>query len=129
MKKHIKWPYILIFVLSLLTLAYVGFMQRYSDVQINKYEDKSIVVENKAIEKGWVPSILPDSAYDITETHDIDTNTILGVFLYKDIDEDKFMQNLTQFNDTNDTLQWENFIFKVDKKINKVQFRNKPKEG
>ena len=117
---------IILLIISFLVLGYVVFMQRYSDVQINKYEDIEVVKENLAIQKGWVPAILPNSAYEITETHNLDTNTLLGFFYYKEKEEVKFMENLTPFEDKNDTLQWENFLFKVDTKINKVQYRNKP---
>ncbi len=121
-----NWKYILLLIVSFLVLGYVVFMQRYSNVQINKYLDIEVVKENKAIQEGWVPAILPNSAYEITETHNLDTNTILGSFFYKEDNEAKFMENLTAFEDMNDTLQWGNFLFKVDTHLNKVQYRNKP---
>ncbi|MEA1954746.1 MAG: hypothetical protein U9O24_10185 [Campylobacterota bacterium] len=125
MKKQ-NWKYILLLIVSFLVLGYVVFTQRYSDVQINKYEDIEVVKENKAIKKGWVPAILPDSAYEITETHNLDTNTILGKFNYKEQDEAVFMKHLTLKDGMDDTLEWEDFLFKVDKKSNHVQYRNKP---
>jgi len=39
------------------------------------------------------------------------------------------MQNLTDINDRNHTLEWDNFLFKVDKKLNRVKFRNKQTLG
>lgn len=96
------------------------------EVQINKYEDLEVVKEQAAIQKGWIPAILPSSAFDIVETHDIDTNTILGSFSYKEKDEEKFLQNLIIVNDTNNTLEWEKFLFRVDTELNKVKFMNKP---
>ncbi len=96
------------------------------EVQINKYEDLEVVKEQAAIQKGWIPAILPSSAFDIVETHDIDTNTILGSFSYKEKDEEKFLQNLIIINDSNNTLEWEKFLFKVDTELNKVKFINKP---
>jgi hypothetical protein len=33
-----------------------------------------------AIERGWLPASLPESAFDITEAHDLDTNTGDGTF-------------------------------------------------
>ena len=96
------------------------------EVQINKYEDLEVVKEQAAIQKGWIPAILPSSAFDIVETHDIDTNTILGSFSYKEKDEEKFLQNLIIVNDTNNTLEWEKFLFRVDTELNKVKFINKP---
>ena len=117
---------IILLTLSFLVLGYVVFIQRYSNVQINKYEDIEVVKENKAIQQGWVPAILPDSAYEITETHDPDANTLFGSFQYKEKDEAVFMGHLTPVEDMNDTTQWGNFIFKVDTALNKVQYRNKP---
>jgi hypothetical protein len=126
MNKHINWKYILLLIVSFFVLGYVVFTQRYSDVQINKYEDIEVVKENKAIQKGWVPAILPDSAYNITETHDLDINTLLGSFNYKEQDEAGFMKHLTVKDDMDDTLEWGDFLFKVDKKLNQVKYRNKP---
>ncbi|MEA3433068.1 MAG: hypothetical protein U9R13_00640 [Campylobacterota bacterium] len=126
MNKQINWKYILLLIVSFLVLGYVVFTQRYSDVQINKYEDIDVVKENKAIQNGWVPAILPDSAYEITETHDLDKNTLFGSFKYKENDEEKFIKNLTVVNDMNNTLEWGIFFFRVDKKLNQVKFRNKP---
>ena len=117
---------ILFLALSFFVLGYVIFTQRYSDVQINKYQDLEVVKENKAIQKGWVPSILPDSAYDITETHDPDANTIFGNFNYKEQDEAGLMKHLTVKPDMNNTLEWGDFLFRVDKKLNRVKYRNKP---
>jgi hypothetical protein len=94
-------------------------------MQISKYESIEEVKNNKAIQGGWIPAILPDSAYDIVESHDLDTNTIFGSFKYKEKDEETLMQNLTGLNGIDDMLEWGNFLFKVDKNLNQVNFRNK----
>ena len=117
---------ILLLIVSFFVLGYVIFTQRYSDVQINKYQDIEVVKENKAIQNGWVPAILPNSAYDITETHDLDANTLFGSFNYKEKDEEKFIKNLTVVDDMNNTLEWGDFLFRVDKKLNQAKYRNKP---
>ena len=98
----------------------------FSDVTINKYPDRETVVANHAIEQGWIPALLPDSAYDIEETHDIDTNQLFGRFCYKPADEKVLMEVLKSYNDSNDTYRWENFLFKVDTKNRVVKFRNLP---
>ncbi len=126
MNKQNNWKYILLLIVSFFVLGYVVFIQRYSDVQINKYEDIEVVKENKAIQNGWVPAILPNSAYKITETHDPDANTLFGSFNYKEQDEEKFMENFTDLNSENNTLSWGNFLFKINKKLNQVEYRNKP---
>jgi len=98
----------------------------FPDMQINKYANLEEVKTNTAIQGGWIPAILPDSAYDIVESHDLDTNTIFGSFKYKEKDEETFMQNLTDINSADDMLKWGNFIFKVDKNLNQVKFKNRP---
>ncbi len=98
----------------------------FPDMQINKYANLEEVKTNTAIERGFMPAILPASASEIVESHDLDTNTIFGTFNYKEKDEETFMQNLTDLHNADHTLEWGNFLFKVDKKLNLVKFRNKP---
>ena len=81
---------------------------------------------NHAIEQGWIPALLPDSAYDIEETHDIDTNQLFGRFSYKPADEKMLMEALKPYSDSNDTYRWKNFLFKIDTKNRVVKFRNLP---
>jgi len=104
---------------------YLLFSFFFSDVQINKYSSIAAVEEQGAIDRGWIPAILPESAYEITETHDLDTNTLFGSFKYKEKDEESFMQNLTKINDTKNTRYWRDFLFRVDKNKNLVKFRNR----
>lgn len=116
----------LLAMLAFFGLFYFALSSYYSDVQINKYEDREVVLENQIIEKGLIPSILPKSAYEIRETHNIDDNTLFGSFNYKEHDEAALMQHLTVKPDMNNTLEWGSFLFQVDKEKNYVQFRNKP---
>ena len=97
----------------------------FGDVQINKYQDIEAVKQEQAIQRGWVPSILPGSAYEIAETHNLDTNELFGSFYYKEKDEKTFLENLTLMPDMNDTLEWGNFLFRVDLENNRVKYRNK----
>ena len=113
-------------ILGFFILFYFVLTNYYTDVQINKYKDIQVVKENQVIQKGWVPAILPESAYEITETHDLDTNTLFGSFYYKEQDEAGLMKHLTVISDMNNTLEWGNFLFKVNKKLNFVKYRNKP---
>lgn len=106
-------------------LAFIVINYTFPDVTINKYNNIEAVRENKAIQQGWIPTIIPDSAYDISESHDLDKNTLFGSFSYKEKDEVGFMDHLTVQEDMNNTLQWGNFLFKVDKESNHVQYRNK----
>ena len=117
---------IFVAILSFFVLFYFVLTNYYTDVQINKYKDIQVVKENQVIEKGWIPAILPESAYDIVETHDLDNNTLLGSFNYKEKDEAGLMKHLTAKQDMNNTYEWENFLFIVDQKSKRVKFRNKP---
>lgn len=116
---------ILLAMLAIMGIVYFLFSYFFADIQINKYADIETVKEQQAITKGWVPSILPLSAYEITETHNIDTNELFGSFKYKEKDEISFTKHLTKAD--NDVLQWGDFLFKVDTKLNIVKYRNKPK--
>lgn len=118
--KKILIALVLFFILITLLINYA-----FEDMQISKYTSLEEAKNNAAIQGGWIPAILPESAYDIIETHDLDTHTIFGSFNYKEKDEETFMQNLTDVNDTDHTSQWGNFFFKVDKELNSVKFRNK----
>ena len=113
-------------ILLMILLFFVGFYfvltNYYKDVQINKYDSIEAVKEQKAMEGGWIPKNLPPSAYDIAETHDIDTNIIVGKFAYKERDEIDFLKGLKE---SNDTYIGENFLFKIDKKLNLVSFKNR----
>jgi len=117
---------ILFAILGFFVLFYFALTHYYTDVQINKYKDIQVVKENQVIEKGWIPAILPESAYEIVETHDLDKNTLFGSFYYKEKDEAGLMEQLTVKPDTNNTYEWGNFLFKVDKKLKRVKYRNKP---
>jgi len=105
---------------------YLIFNYFFTEIEINKYETMKEVRKHQAIERGWVPDILPKSAYDIAETHDLDTNKVYGRFYYKEEDEAAFMQQLQPVHDSNDTYKWQDFLFKPDTKSNSVRYRNKP---
>jgi len=101
---------------------YLLLTSYFTDTQINKYDSIAAAHDNKAIQRGWIPKILPASAYDIVETHDIDTHENFGKFKYKEKDEAPF---LTLLSEDNGTYSNENFLFKINKGKNEVKFRNK----
>jgi|GEM_PF-1736743 len=116
---------VLIIILLLFVALYFMLRQYFGDVQINRYTNRDAVIQYKAIERGWIPAILPKSAYDISETHDIDTNEIFGSFYYHDIDETELLSKLKPIFDMNDTYGWGDFLFKVDREKNNIKYRNK----
>jgi len=117
---------IIIAILLFFVGIYFLLNSYFFDVQINKYPDMTAVKEDKAIDRGWVPALLPDSAYDIEETHDIDTNQLFGRFYYKEEDEKELMEKLSPVPESNGTYSWKHFLFKIDRQKNQVKYRNKP---
>jgi len=116
---------IIVAMLLFILAVYYLLTSYLSDVQVNKYSDRETVKKNQAIERGWVPAILPESAYDISETHDLDTNELFGSFQYKEKDEESLLKNMTASPDENTTLEWGDFLFKIDREKNRVKYRNK----
>ena len=112
-------------MLAIAVTIYLLFSIFIPDVTINRYEDYQTVQEQQVIEKGWVPGILPPSAYEIAETHDPDNHDILGMFKYKEADEAELFSKLTDTHEQNGTLEWEGFLFHIDKEKNLVKYRNK----
>ena len=116
---------IIFFTLFYFLLNFI-LSQFFPDMQISKYSNLQEVKTDTAIQRGFIPAILPASASKIIESHDLDTNTIFGSFNYEEKDEETFMQNLTDIHNVDLMLEWGNFLFKVDKELNLVKFRNKP---
>jgi len=116
---------IIIGILLFFVAVFFIIRANFSDVIINKYPSYASVIENNGTQQGWIPAILPKSAYDIKETHDLDSNTLFGSFFYKEEDEEVFLGELTAVEDMNDTLIWENFLFKINREKNHVKYRNK----
>jgi hypothetical protein len=107
-------------------VAYMMLTYYFNDLQINKYPDRETVLAEKAIEHGFVPALLPSSAYDIEETHDIDTNQLFGRFYYKETDEKVVMTQLASLPESNGTYTGKDFLFRIDTEKNTVKYRNKP---
>ncbi len=106
--------------------TYFAIDHYISDIDVNKYKNVKEVRKDKAIERGWVPAILPKSAYNITEIHDLDTNRLYGRFYYKEKDETLLLQHLEFIEDTNDTYVWQDFLFRLNIQKNIVKYRNNP---
>jgi hypothetical protein len=113
---------ILLLIVVFFIAVYFVLMKFFPNVEINKYDSLVTVEEQGVIEKGWVPKNLPASAYDIVETHDIDTHIVLGKFSYKESDEESFLKGLKA---EDEVYEGEGFLFKVDRESNLVNFRSK----
>jgi hypothetical protein len=119
MKKFIAATLLVALALYLLLSSFV------IDTQINKYDTRQTAVKQHAIEQGRVPSILPDSAYDISEMYEPKMHTIYGAFSYKEPDEKALLSKLKETKDKDHTREWGNFLFRVDQEKNRVKYKTK----
>ena len=113
-------------VALLLCCTYIAINHYLSDIDVNRYKNIKEVHKDRAIERGWIPAILPESAYDITETHNLDTNRLYGRFHYLQKDEVSLLQYLQSIEETNNTYIWQDFLFRLDTTNNIVQYYNTP---
>jgi len=119
MKKFLLYLSVFAMVVSLLLFTFL------SDEQSNSYTSLEAIKTDNAIERGWIPAIIPASAYDIVETHNLDTNVFYGSFYYKEKDETTFIKHLSPIEENDSTYMWEDTLFHIDKKLHKVWYRNK----
>jgi len=113
---------IVLTIVFVMIAIYLVLTSYFPNAEINKYDSLETVQTQKVMEKGWIPKILPPSAYGIAETHDIDSNSVVGKFSYKESDEVEFLSKLKE---ANGMYEGEHFLFKIDKEKNRVDFRNK----
>ena len=116
-------------ILILITIGvviYLLFSTLVPDVASNKYDTLQTAQEQNATKNGFLPTILPASAYDIAESHDAKKQEIFGLFHYKEADEAAFLSQLSPSQEYNQTMVWEDFLFHIDKEKNIVKFRNRP---
>ena len=116
---------ILLIIVVFFLGVYFLLTKYFPNIEINKYDSIASVKEKKAMEGGWIPKNLPLSAYDIAETHDLDSNVQVGKFSYKEKDEVDFLAGLKKLNNV---YEAEGFLFKVNTELNLVNFRNVPKK-
>ena len=81
-------------VLHVSLAAGVLFLTACDETQRASYATAAAARIDGAIQRGWLPTSLPDSAYDIAESHDLDTNTGGGSFRFDARDADSFRAQL-----------------------------------
>jgi len=81
---------LLMIILSLFTYFACSETQ---DAYYNNIDD---AIKQSAVEKGWIPDILPKSSYEIYERHDLDTNTVWLRFKFDKRDISKLISQITE---------------------------------
>ena len=66
------------------------------DAKISHYANLPAARQSGIIERGWVPEFLPAGSKDITEIHNLDTNTGTGTFRFPSADLDAFKAQARQ---------------------------------
>jgi len=114
---------IFIFTCFIVVLYILYDALKNMDIQTNSYATKQEVITDKVIQRGWIPDILPNTAYGIVETHNIDTNEISGSFKYLEENEQELLNNLKRHGNK---FIWEDFQIEIDGVKNEVRFYSKP---
>ena len=66
------------------------------ETKVSYHANLAAVRKAGVIEQGWVPEILPAGSKDITEIHNLDTNTGTGTFRFPSADLDAFKAQARQ---------------------------------
>ena len=70
------------------------------DTKISHHASLADARQAGAVERGWVPELLPAGSNDITEIHDLDKNTGTGTFRFPSADLEAFKAQARQFAGT-----------------------------
>jgi hypothetical protein len=67
-----------------------------SDVVTSRFSDLADAKSQGALERGWLPPLLPDSARAIVERNNLDLNTGIGSFTYDVSERPTYMEKLSR---------------------------------
>lgn len=84
----------ILFVVAALLAGAVRLME-YSETFDSHFETYQKLKESELIGKGWVPSIIPKSAYDIHERHKVDVASVYVSFRFQPDDTTEVEANCT----------------------------------
>ena len=85
---------ILLLIGAFMARKAIGSLDR--ETQLSHYANLPAARQSGIIERGWVPEFLPAGSKDISETHDLDTNTGTGTFRFPSADLDAFKAQARQ---------------------------------
>ena len=80
--------------LGLLIIAYLFTVVGCSERIESFYETFDDAEKSGAVEKGWIPSVLPKSSVTIKEIHDLDSNNVWLCFEIKNIEDNDFLRSI-----------------------------------
>ena len=100
-------PLIIKLIATAVLLAVGGFaslvMLNRLENPVTEFANYEEMINSDLMRSGWIPKVLPKSAYAITETHNLDTNLVQIEFKYTPGDTAVAKQKCQQTN-TTDTL-------------------------
>ncbi len=89
---------VLIFLTIFSSVSVVAYLI-LSERESNNFESYQSVVESGLITRGWVPSFIPQSSYDINEHHRVDTASIFVELYFNPKDISYFEKACSLLND------------------------------
>jgi hypothetical protein len=85
---------ILLLIGAFMARKAIGSLDR--ETQLSHYANLAAARQSGIIDRGWVPEFLPTDSTNISETHDLDTNTGTGSFKFPAADLDAFKAQASQ---------------------------------
>jgi hypothetical protein len=80
----------------------LGYLFDYWEIYESHFETYQQLQQSELIDKGWVPSFIPRSAYDIHETHKVDVARVNVRFRFRPGDTKEIEASCTKLK-TDDT--------------------------
>lgn len=91
--------------LKIMTVSHIGFLVIAAllvcgcgDTVSSRYETRADAEADKLIQRGWLPSIIPQSSYDITTKNELDINVSEGVFSFAPDHAKEFIGHLRRMD-------------------------------
>jgi hypothetical protein len=84
-----------------------------SDTVTNHYATRAEAETDNLFKRGWLPSLIPTSARDITISNNLDINISEGEFRYDPKETNKFVKHLKPYSGQKPKLdRWQTYIAK-----------------
>lgn len=83
-------------MLSVFAILTILALTGCSDVVTSRFSDLAEAKSLGALERGWLPPLLPDSARAIVERNNLDLNTGMGSFAYDLSERPTYLEKLSR---------------------------------